>query len=118
MTTGDPPAFDDLERGHVDLAPDSFGKDDDATRPWVVANRPTHPFHGQQYLVLTLTKRTWYDERVPLSDDDYVHRAAPEESAIVPHAPASLQPRLATDYVCRVQADPVDRVVELLYKYL
>jgi uncharacterized NAD(P)/FAD-binding protein YdhS len=65
-----------------------------------------------------LTTRTWYDERVALSDADFVHRRAPRDSAIVPHAVASLQPRLMTDYVCRIADEPLDQAVELLNRYL
>jgi hypothetical protein len=43
------PALDELERGHVVLAPDPL-KETDATRPWVVADRPEHPFDGEQYV--------------------------------------------------------------------
>lgn len=53
----DEPAFDELERGHVVLAPDPFGVDDDATRPWVVVNNERHPFDGQQYVAMALTTR-------------------------------------------------------------
>lgn len=52
------PSFDDLERGHVVLAPDPFIDDADATRPWVVANTERHPFDKQQYVVMGLTTRT------------------------------------------------------------
>lgn len=112
------PHFDDLERGDVVLAPDPFRTADDATRPWVVANRPTHPFHGEQYVTFALTSRTWFDERVALTADDYVHRRAPADSSIVPHAPASIQPRLMADYVCRLRPEPVDQAVEMLFDYL
>lgn len=65
-----------------------------------------------------LTTRTWYDERVPLEQDDYRHRAAPRDSAIVPHAVSSLGPRLMTDYVCRIRDEPLDRAVGILTRYL
>lgn len=116
--TGTVPAFDDLERGHVVLAPDPFKPDDDRTRPWVVVNNEAHPFDGQQYVVLGLTTRTWFDERVPLGEDDYRHRTAPRESSIVPHAIASLKPALMTDYVCRIRGDPLDRAVDSLVDYI
>lgn len=100
------------------LAPDPFKPDDDATRPWVVVNNQDHPFDKQQYVVMGLTTRTWYDERIPLKEDDYRHRKAPRNSSIVPHAVASLQPTLMTDYVCRVRDKPLDRAVEKLTEYL
>lgn len=94
------PLLDELKRGHVVLAPDPFKERDGTTRPWAVVNNETHPFDSQQYVVMALTTKTWYDQRVPLEDDDYRHRRAPSDSSIVPHAIASLQPALITDYVC------------------
>lgn len=116
--TGSIPPFNDLERGHVVLAPGPFKGDDDATRPWVVVNNEHHPFDAQQYVVMGLTTKTWYDERIPLADDEYRHRQAPRDSSIVPHAVASLNPTLLTDYVCRIRDDPLDRAVETLIEYL
>lgn len=116
--TDDAPPFDDLERGHVVLAPDPFESDEDATRPWVVVNNERHPFDSHQYVVMGMTTRTWYDERIPLEPEDYGHRSAPRESSIVPHAVASLAPALMTDYVCRVRSAPIDRAVDRLLEYL
>lgn len=112
------PGFDALARGHVVLAPDPFKPEDGATRPWAVVNNEDHPFDRQQYVVMGLTTRTWYDERIPLEETDYRHRTAPRESSIVPHAVASLQPALMTDYVCRIRAAPLDRAVETLVEFL
>lgn len=112
------PSFDSLERGHIVLAGDPFKAGDDATRPWVVVNNETHPFDGQQYIGMALTTKTWYDARVPIRADEYQHRTAPQESSIVPHAIASLQPNLMTDYICRIQSAPIDRAVDTLLDYL
>jgi len=112
------PPFDDLKRGHVVLAPDPFKPTADSTRPWVVVNNERHPFDKQQYVVMGLTTRTWYDERIPIDEDDYRHRRAPRESSIVPHAVAALSPGLMTDYVCRIRDDPLDRAVDRLAVYL
>lgn len=97
------PAFDALERGHVVLAPDPFKADDDATRPWVVINTEEHPFDAEQYIVMGLTTKTWYEACLPLEAEDYRHRQAPRDDLIVPHAIASLRPTLMTDYVCRIR---------------
>lgn len=112
------PAFDDLKRGHVALAPDPFKQETEATRPWVVVNDESHPFDKRQYVVMALTTRTWYDQRISLQSDDFRHREAPRDSAIVPHAVASVTPRLMTDYVCRIDDEPLDRAVETLFEYL
>lgn len=47
-------------------------------------NNGRHPFDGQQYVVMGMTTRTWYDERVPIDLDEYLHNRAPRESSIVP----------------------------------
>lgn len=112
--TEEVPSFDDLARGHVVLASDPFKPETDATRPWVVINNEHHPFDKRQYIVIGLTTRTWCDERIPLQENDYRHRSAPQQSSLVPHAVASLQPRLVTDYVCRIRNEPLDRAVETL----
>lgn len=75
-------------------------------------------FDGEQYVVMGLTTRTWYEERVPLTEGDFSHRSAPRDSSIVPHAVTSLGPELMTDYVCRVYAGPIDSAVEQLVGYI
>lgn len=62
----DIPSFDALKRGHVVLVPDPFKADDEATRPWVVVNTEDHPFDRDQYVVMGLTTKTWYEARLPL----------------------------------------------------
>lgn len=116
--TGNIPPFDDLERGHVVLAPDPFKSDVGTTRPWVVVNNESHPFDKHQYVAMGLTTQTWYEDRIPLDADDYRHRKAPRESSIVPHAVTSIEPGLMTDYVCRIRDAPLDQAVEELVGYL
>jgi hypothetical protein len=69
-------------------------------------------------IVMTLTTRTWHDERIPLDEEDYVHRRAPEDSSVVPHSVASVKPSLMTDYICRVRDKPLDEAVRTLVEYL
>ena len=112
------PAFDELNRGHVVLAPDPFKTEEDASRPWVVVNNESHPFDKEQYIVMGLTTRTWYDERIPIEEEEYIHRQAPEGSSIIPHSVASLKPELMTDYVCHIGERPLNEAVETLVDYL
>ncbi|WP_206425095.1 hypothetical protein [Halosimplex salinum] len=81
-----------LERGDVVAVSDPF--DDNETRPFVVVNTDDHPFHGEQYVALTLTTRTWFDGTLPLTDDDFVEGGVPEDSFVVPWA--SCRPERAT----------------------
>jgi mRNA-degrading endonuclease toxin of MazEF toxin-antitoxin module len=117
MTAVDP-GPGSLQRGDVVLASDPFTEDDDAARPWAVVNNERHPFDGEQYVAMALTTRTWYDERIPLGDGDFLEGRTSEESSIVPHALASLGPTRITDYVCRLSARPIDDAVHQLHTYL
>ena len=102
--------------GDVIFGDDAFKQDGE--RPWLVVNNESHPFDGEQYVVMGLTTRTWYDDRVPLGEDDFVEGTAPRDSSVVPHAVTSLQPHLITEYVCRVSQEAVDNSVEVLVEYL
>lgn len=110
--------FDALQRGDVVLAPDPFDGDPDSARPWAVVNNHQHPFDGDQYVTMALTTRTWYDDRVPLGESDFERGQTPDSSALVPHAIASVQPRVLTEYVCRLRSAPVDEAVDRLTMYL
>ena len=65
-----------------------------------------------------LTTQTWYDDRIPIAADDYRQQATPKTSATIPHAVASLNPSLMTDYVCRIRDKPLNRAVDTLVPYL
>lgn len=70
-------------REDVVVVTDPF-KDETAGRPFPVINRSETPFHGEQYIALSLTTRTWHDERIPLSDDHWSDGGAPKSSSIMP----------------------------------
>lgn len=56
------------ERGDIVYGADPF-KGDDAGRPWlVISNHADRPFHGEQYLVVTLTTKSWLDGLVEIPD--------------------------------------------------
>ena len=66
------------DRGDVIVAADPFKDDDSAARPFLVVDYPETPFHGEQYITLSLTTRTWYDERIPLTNEDWIEGGAPD----------------------------------------
>lgn len=78
------------DRGTIVFADDPF-KGDDASRPWLIIGTEETPFHGEQYIALTLSTKTWYDERVPIDDDDLVDGGLPKDSSILPWAVASVE---------------------------
>ncbi|KDS90730.1 growth inhibitor [Halorubrum saccharovorum] len=87
MTDDDRPIF---ERGDVVYGDDPF-KPDEAARPWlVVSNHEGRPFHGEQYLALTLTTRSWMDGLVEIPEQAWIRGGTPATSRIVPWGIQSL----------------------------
>lgn len=106
-----------FERGDVVETDDPFGERT-ASRPFLLVNTDAHPFHGEQYVAAALTTRTWYDEAIPLSTDDFVRGGVPSDSSIVPWGITSPAHDDVVDWFGRVDADTVDRAVERLVGYL
>lgn len=106
-----------LVRGDVVEAGDPF-TDANASRPFVIVNTDDHPFHGTQYIVLTLTTKTWYGETIGLEEDDFHDGGVPERSSIVPWGVASPGHEDITDRFGRLDETVVDRAVEALIGYL
>lgn len=71
------------ERRDVVYGADPF-KGENYARPWLVISNQTHPFHGEQYVVLALTTKTWHDGLVPIRDGDWVEGGTPESSHVIP----------------------------------
>ena len=105
------------DRGAVVEAGDPF-KSGDSTRPFVIANDETHPFHGEQYVALTLTTRSWYEGTIPLSADDFVTGGVPAESRIVPWGVVSPAHEDVRDQFGRIEQSVVDDAVDRLSDYL
>lgn len=106
-----------LPRGTIVYGVDPF-KDADSGRPWLLINTPEMPFHGEQYIALTLSTRTWNDQRLPLDTDDLLEGGLPEESAVLPWAVASLSPSGIDRKLGRATEDVVDDAVATLVSYL
>lgn len=85
------------ERGDVVVALDPF-KDDSSARPFLIINDSETPFHGEQYIALSLTTRTWYEERIPLAEGDWIDGGAPRSSSIMPWSVNSIDSELIEHY--------------------
>lgn len=107
----------EYERGDVVEASDPFDEGK-ASRPFVIVNTTTHPFAGDQYIALTLTTKTWYDETIPLSEGDFVDRTLPKKSFIVPWSISSPQREGIETYLGQLSAEVVDRAVEAAFEYV
>jgi len=94
-------------------------KGDGAARPWlVVSNFPERPFHGDQYLALTLTTKSWMDGLVELQSDDWVHGGTPEQSRVVPWGVQSIGAEHVDRWQGRIAREPFDRAVDALVEEL
>ncbi|RQG95742.1 type II toxin-antitoxin system PemK/MazF family toxin [Natrarchaeobius oligotrophus] len=73
----------DYDRGDVVIGYDKFKENSDG-RPFLIVSGENTPFHGEQYITLSLTTRTWYEDRIPIEESDWVEGGAPRSSSIMP----------------------------------
>lgn len=106
------------ERGDVVVATDPFRHEATAGRPFLLINRSGTPLHGDQYIGLSLTTRTWYDERIPLTDDDWSEGGAPESSAIMPWSVNSVKHEWIDFRQGTLESDIVNQAVSTLIEYI
>lgn len=87
MTSEGSPIY---EPGDVVFGADPY-KGDERARPWlVISNHEGQPFHGDQYIVLTLTTKSWLDGLIAIDQDEWLKGGTPTESRIVPWAIQSI----------------------------
>lgn len=77
------------ERGDVVIGYDTFKVRSDG-RPFLIVSDEETPFHGEQYIALALTTRTWYNDRIPLEESDWIVGGAPRSSSIMPWSVSSI----------------------------
>lgn len=78
------------EPGDVVYGADPF-KGDEAARPWlIISNHADRPFHGEQYIALTLTTRSWLDGLIKIPSTAWRRGGTPTQSRIVPWGVQSL----------------------------
>lgn len=107
----------EYERGDVVEASDPFDENK-ISRPFVVVSTSEHPFHGEQYIALALTTRTWYEETIPLTDADFVDGTLPKKSFVVPWGISSPQKENIETYLGRISTGAVDEAVSVLFDYI
>lgn len=107
-----------FEPGDVVYGTDPF-KRGDAGRPWlIVSNHPNRPFHGEQYIALTLTTSSWLDGLIEIPDTGWIQGGTPKSSTIAPWAVQCIgaddtefwQGRLETGLVSRAIDGLVDEL--------
>lgn len=73
-----------FDPGDVVYGDDPF-KGDEGARPWLIlSNNEGRPFHGEQYIALTLTSKSWIDGLIEIPGEGWLRGGTPDESQIVP----------------------------------
>jgi mRNA-degrading endonuclease toxin of MazEF toxin-antitoxin module len=79
-----------FKRGDVVYGDDPF-KDEEDARPWLIlSNHDGRQFHGEQYIALTLTSKSWMNGLIDIPGESWRHGGTPAESRIVPWGVQSL----------------------------
>lgn len=103
-----------FERGDVVYGDDPF-KGAGAARPWLVlSNHQERPFHGEQYIALTLTTRSWMDGLIAIPEESWRRGGTPTESRIVPWGIQSIDHEDIDLWQGRLDSDLVDQAVAVL----
>lgn len=105
-------------RGDVVVATDPFKDTDTAGRPFLVISNQNTPFHGEQYIALALTTRTWHDARIQLADEDWVDGGAPESSSIMPWSINAVKTEWVDYRQGTLREEVVERAVARLVEYV
>ena len=111
MTDEEIPIF---ERGDVVYGDDPFKSEEDA-RPWLIlSNHEGRPFHGEQYIVVTLTSKSWMDGLIAIPEEDWVRGGTPHKSRIVPWSVQSIDDEDIDFWQGRLESDLVEEAVAAL----
>ncbi|PSQ08530.1 growth inhibitor [Halobacteriales archaeon QS_5_68_33] len=115
MTEEETPIF---ERGDVVYGDDPFKGEEDA-RPWLIlSNHKGRPFHGEQYIALTLTSQSWIDGLIEIPETSWVRGGTPDDSRIVPWGVQSITQEDIDFWQGRLDSDLVDQAVAALVEEL
>jgi len=81
-------------------------------RPWLIcSNHEGRPFHGEQYLALTLTSKSWLDGLVEIPAESWLRGGTPVDSRIVPWGVQSIDHEDIDFWQGRLDSDLVDEAV-------
>ena len=107
-----------FERGDVVYGDDPFKGEEDA-RPWLIlSNHKGRPFHGEQYIALTLTSQSWIDGLIEIPETSWVRGGTPDDSRIVPWGVQSITQEDIDFWQGRLDSDLVDQAVAALVEEL
>ncbi|QLH82055.1 type II toxin-antitoxin system PemK/MazF family toxin [Halosimplex pelagicum] len=103
-----------FERGDVVYGDDPF-KGEEGARPWLIlSNHEGRPFHGDQYIAVTLTTKSWMNGLVEIPEASWLRGGTPDESRIVPWGVQSIDHEDIDFWQGRLDSDLVDEAVASL----
>lgn len=115
MTADESPVY---EVGDVVFGADPY-KGADSGRPWlIIENHDGKPFHGEQYVALSLTTRTWMDGLIEVGEEAWVRGGTPRESRIIPWAVQSISADDIDSWQGRITDEYVTEATDSLVAYL
>lgn len=95
------------ERGEVVWYPAVFA---DYDRPFLLISTDAHPFHGEEYIGLSVTT-TALDRAIPITDDDWVIGELPNRSYIKPWNPVVVKADGIRSVAGAIEPDLLSRAV-------
>lgn len=107
-----------FERGDVVFGDDPF-KEAGNARPWLIlSNHEGKPFHGVQYIAVTLTSKSWIDGLIEIPVAGWLRGGTPDESRIVPWGVQSIGHEDIDFWQGRLDSDIVEEAVAALVEEL
>lgn len=93
-------------------------KGDEYVRLWLVVSNDSHPFHGEQYVVLALTTKTWNDNTIPIDGAAWAEGGTPQSSSIVPWSVETIEHSDIEHWQGTLAEPTVDEAVTALIGYV
>ena len=80
----------------------------------ILSNHEGRPFHGEQYIALTLTSKSWMDGLIDIPEESWSRGGTPDESRIVPWGIQSIDREDIDFWQGRLESEIVDQAVAAL----
>lgn len=103
-----------FDRGHVVWSDGPFR---DGDRPWLVVSSETHPFHGEEYLVVGITT-TARDGAIELDEERWRLGGLPSTSYVSPWFLATIKHHSIARGVGAIEESTVDDILTACRRYL
>lgn len=103
-------------RGDVIWGPEPF-KPAVKPRPWVIISNENHPFHGEEYLAVTLTT-TKRPEALEIIESHWIEGSAPRKSYAAPWVVITIKHKDIKEKIGKLDLDFLDKIIKNLESYI